>query len=627
AWVQMLSATPVVLWGGWPFFQRAWASLVNRHLNMFTLIGIGTAAAYLYSAIAVLFPQLLPHSAMHSGIPALYFEAAAVIVTLVLLGQVLELRARKKTGGAIKALLELSPTTARLVLPESGDEDIEISRVKPGDKLLIRPGEKIPVDGVVTEGNSSVDESMITGEFIPVEKTKGASVIGGTVNGTGSLTMQAQRVGSDTVLAHIVKMVADAQRSRAPIQKLADQVSGFFVPAVVLIAVATFFCWLYLGPEPRLSNAIVNAVAVLIIACPCALGLATPMSIMVGMGKGAGSGVLVKDAESLETMEKVTVLLVDKTGTLTQGKPKVQTVVSAPDMTQGELLRLAASLERLSEHPLASAVVNAAQERDLELREVTDFQSHTGKGVSGKIAGKTVVVGKRALLQELGVQMRQLSADVFAKKESQIVGQAQTVLYVGIGINVAGMIGIADSVRQTTPEALALLKAEGIKLVMLTGDSRNTASAVAHQLGIEQFEAEVTPEKKLEAVQRFQDKGEVVAMAGDGVNDAPALAKANVGIAMGTGTDVAIESSDITLVKGDLRGIVRAIRLSKATMRNIRQNLFFAFIYNALGVPIAAGILYPFFGILLSPMIAAAAMSISSVSVIANSLRLRNIKI
>jgi P-type Cu+ transporter len=631
-WLQLLLATPVVLWGGWPFFERAYRSVVNRSLNMFTLIGLGTAAAYIYSLVAVLAPELFPQTARHHGeFPGVYFEAAAVIVTLVLLGQVLELRARKMTGSAIRALMQLAPQTARRIREDGSEEDVTLDLVHPGDKLLIRPGEKVPVDGSVLEGSSSVDESMISGEPLPVTKETGARVIGGTVNGTGSLTMRAERVGKDTLLAQIVKMVSEAQRSRAPIQKLADKVSGYFVPAVIAIAILTFFAWFQFGPEPHLSNALVNAVAVLIIACPCALGLATPMAIMVGTGKGASAGVLIKNAEALEALEKVSVLAVDKTGTLTEGKPSVVEVVNAPDFTQDEVLRVAASLERLSEHPLASAIVRAAEERGIALDSITDFQSYTGKGISGKVGAmqeaRLVVIGKKSLAQELGVDARQFSAAIFSTRENEMAAKAQSILYVTVGDEVAGMIGVADPIKPAAAETVKQLKQEGLKVLMLTGDNKSTAAAVGRQLGIDSFEAELMPQRKLEVIGELQSKGEKVAMAGDGINDAPALAKADVGIAMGTGTDVAMQSAAVTLIRGDLRGVVRARKLSQATMRNIRQNLFFAFIYNALGVPIAAGILYPVFGLVLSPMLAAAAMSFSSVSVIANSLRLRNLEL
>jgi P-type Cu+ transporter len=622
-WVQLVLSTPVVLWGGKPFFERGWTSVLNRSLNMFSLITLGTGAAYLYSLVVLLAPSLVPHAAGHG----LYFEAAAVIVTLVLLGQMLELRARKQTGSALRALMGLSPKTALRLNPDGSEEEIGLEKVQVGDRLRVRPGEKVPVDGTILEGASTVDESMITGESMPVDKAAGERVIGGTLNGTGSLTLQAERVGSETLLSQMVKMVAEAQRSRAPIQKLADKVSAIFVPAVIAIAVFTFIAWWVWGPEPKLAHGLVNAVAVLIIACPCALGLATPMAIMVGTGKGAGAGVLVKNAEALEAMEKITTLVVDKTGTLTEGRPRVVSVVSAPDINESELLRIAASLERHSEHPLGRAVVEAAQERAIKLDEVEGFQSLTAQGVSGKIHGKIAMVGKKAMFQGSAGIVRQFSSTIFGQKENELISTGKTVLYVGYGASAAGMIGIADTVKSTTPEALKQLRDVGMEVVMLTGDSQTTAASVARNLGIDRFEAEVLPERKVEVIQRLQKQGKIVAMAGDGVNDAPALAQANVGIAMGTGTDVAMESAAVTLVKGDLRGIVRARKLGVATMRNIRQNLFFAFIYNALGVPVAAGILYPFFGLLLSPMIAAAAMSLSSVSVIGNSLRLRKMKL
>jgi P-type Cu+ transporter len=619
-WLQLLLATPVVLWGGWPFFERGWTSLKTRHLNMFTLIALGTAAAYLYSLVAVLAPGLFPQTVLgHAAGPALYFEAAAVITTLVLLGQVLELRARKQTSGAIRALLQLAPKTARRIAADGTEGDVPLAQVQIGDKLRVRPGEKVPTDGVVVEGASAVDESMLTGESMPVEKSVSAKVIGGTVNGTGVLVVRAERIGSATLLSQIVQMVADAQRSRAPIQRLADRVAGYFVPAVIAVSVATFIAWLFIGPEPRLAHALVNAVAVLIIACPCALGLATPMAIMVGTGRGASAGVLIKNAEALERLEKISTLVVDKTGTLTEGKPGVVSVVSAPGFDENDVLRIAASVERNSEHPLASAIVRAAQERGLQLEPAQDFRSTTGQGVTGRVAGRQVVVGRRSLLGSPG----EITSGSLAAKEAEAVHQAQTVVYVAIDNKDAGFIAIADPIKKSTPEALAQFRERGLRVVMLTGDSQATAQAIASQLGITEFEAEVLPERKLAVIKEHQQRGERVAMAGDGVNDAPALAQADVGIAMGTGTDVAMHSAGVTLVKGDLRGIVRAYALSAATMRNIRQNLFFAFIYNALGVPIAAGILYPFFGILLSPMIAAAAMSFSSVSVIGNSLRLR----
>jgi Cu+-exporting ATPase len=619
-WIELVLATPVVLWAGWPFFQRGWASVVNRSTNMFTLIAMGTGVAYLFSLGATAFPRVFPESFREMGgtVPV-YFEAAAAIVTLVLLGQVLELRARSRTGAAIRALLNLAPRTAR-VLRDSGEADIPLEQVKVGDRLRVRPGEKIPVDGVVLEGSSPVDESMITGESIPVEKLAGARVIGATVNATGSFVMRAERVGSETLLARIVQMVGEAQRSRAPIQKLADRVAAWFVPAVIAIAVVTFATWAFLGPAPRLAYALVNAVAVLIIACPCALGLATPMAIMVGTGRGAMAGVLVKNADVLESLEKVDTLVFDKTGTLTEGKPQVVKVVTADDFQENELLRLAASLERWSEHPLAGAVVKAAEERGIAPTEAHDFHYVPGKGVHGTVDHKSVVAGNAALLQEQGIAV--------VERLSRPVNDAgNTVIFVAIDGRLAGALAIADPIKASTPAALRELKAEGLRLVMLTGDNRGTAESIARQLGIDEFEAEILPGKKAEIVQFLQKAGRVVAMAGDGINDAPALAQANIGIAMGTGTDVAMESGGVTLVKGDLSGILRARRLSQATMRNIRQNLFFAFIYNSIGVPVAAGVLYPFFGILLSPILAAAAMSFSSVSVITNSLRLRGIRL
>ena len=620
-WIQFALATPVVLWGGWPFFQRGWVSVVNRSLNMFTLIALGTGTAYFYSVVAALAPGLFPDSfRTESGEVAVYFEAAAVIVTLVLLGQVLELRARSQTSSAIKALLGLAPKTARIVRDDGTEIDIPLEHVEPGDRLWVRPGEKIPVDGVVLDGNSSVDESMVTGESIPVEKIEGDHVTGGTVNGTGSFVMRAERVGSETLLAHIVRLVSEAQRSRAPIQRLADVVASYFVPAVVLVAVITFIVWALVGPEPRLAYALVSAVAVLIIACPCALGLATPMSIMVGTGRGATAGVLIKNAEALEVLEKVDTLVVDKTGTLTEGKPKLTTVVALAGRTEGELLRLAASLERASEHPLASAIVAGAREKDLELTDVKDFRSLTGKGVTGTVDGHAVTLGNLKLLEELVIDPGALAGQAEGLRRD-----GQTVLFVAVNGRPAGLLGVADPIKQSTPEAIQMLHRDGVRIVMLTGDSRTTAEAVARKLGLDQVEAEVLPEQKSEVVKRLQAQGRVVAMAGDGINDAPALAQAQVGIAMGTGTDVAMETASVTLVKGDLRGIARARRLSRGTMRNIRQNLFFAFIYNSLGVPLAAGVLYPVFGLLLSPIIASAAMTFSSVSVITNALRLRKL--
>jgi Cu+-exporting ATPase len=619
-WVEWLLASPVVLWGGLPFFQRGWNSLLNRSLNMFTLIAIGTGTAYLYSLVAVFFPWIFPASFRGAGGEvALYFEAAAVIITLVLLGQVLELRARSRTGNAIRALLGLAPTTARLV-SDGEERDVPLEEVRPGDRLRVRPGEKIPVDGVLLEGTSAVDESMITGEPIPVEKTAGGKVTGATVNGTGSFVMRAERVGSETLLARIVRMVSEAQRSRAPIQRLADVVSGYFVPGVVLAAVLAFVVWSLVGPEPRLAYALVAAVSVLIIACPCALGLATPMSIMVGTGRGAHAGVLFRDAEALEVMERIDTLIVDKTGTLTEGKPRLAAVEAVDGLEGDELLRLAASLEQGSEHPLAEAIVTAARERGLALAEAADFASLPGKGVRGKVDGRQVALGNRELMKELAVPLAG-----WEERAEALRGKGQTAMFVSLDGRPAGIVGVADPIKPTTPEALELLRAEGIRIVMLTGDSRTTGEAVARSLGISEVEAEVLPEQKGEVVRRYQAQGRKVAMAGDGINDAPALASAEVGIAMGTGTDVAMESAGVTLVKGDLRGIARARRLSRGTMRNIRQNLFFAFFYNAIGVPIAAGALFPVFGLLLSPMIAAAAMSLSSVSVISNALRLRKV--
>jgi Cu+-exporting ATPase len=622
AWLELLLASPVVLWGGWPFFQRGWTSLVNRSTNMFTLIAMGTGVAYVYSLVATLAPGIFPPSFREmNGRPAVYFEAAAAIVTLVLLGQVLELRARSRTGAAIRALLDLAPKTAR-VLRGSAETDIPLDQVQVGDRLRVRPGEKIPVDGVVLEGSSSVDESMVTGESLPVEKHPEAKVIGATVNANGSFLMRAERVGNETMLAQIVRMVSQAQRSRAPIQKLADKVAGWFVPAVIAIAVLTFITWAIFGPEPRFAHAIVNAVAVLIIACPCALGLATPMAIMVGTGCGAHAGVLIKNAEALETMEKVDTLVVDKTGTLTVGKPRVISVVPTPGFSENELLKALGALEQGSEHPLASAVLKETKDRGLTLAGVREFRAYPGRGISGSVEDRVVVAGNEALLQETKIDARSLSATAEILR-----AKGQTAILIAVAGKPVGVVGIADRVKPSTPAALAELKREGIRIIMLTGDSRATAAAVARELGIEEFEAEILPNQKSEVVVRLQGEACVVAMAGDGINDAPALALADIGIAMGTGTDVAIESADITLVKGDLAGIVRARKLSRATMKNIRQNLFFAFIYNALGVPIAAGVLYPFFGLLLSPILAAAAMSFSSVSVITNSLRLRTVKL
>jgi Cu+-exporting ATPase len=617
-WIELLLATPVVLWGGWPFFQRGWASIVNRSTNMFTLIAMGTGVAYLFSLTATVFPGVFPALFRDmSGNPPVYFEAAAAIVTLVLMGQVLELRARSRTGAAIRALLDLSPKTAR-ILRDGTELDIPLDQVKPGDRLRVHPGEKIPVDGVVLEGTSTVDESMITGESMPVTKEPRSRVIGATVNATGSFVMRAEHVGSETLLARIVQMVSQAQRSRAPIQRLADRVAAWFVPAVVGIAVLTFIVWAFLGPEPRLAHALVNAVAVLIIACPCALGLATPMAIMVGTGRGARAGVLIKNAEALEIFEKVDTLVFDKTGTLTEGKPTVESVVAASGGNETELVRLAASLEQGSEHPLGSAIVAAAKENNILLTGVSDFQSQPGLGISGKVDGRAVSVGNEKFFQQ-----KSISFEALMQIAGNLRRNGQTVVFVAVDGRPAGLIGIADPIKPSTAQALRDLKAAGLRIVMLTGDSRGTAEAVARKLGIDDFEAEILPDKKSEAVRRLQQEGRTVAMAGDGINDAPALAQADVGIAMGTGTDVAMESAGVTLVKGDLAGIVRARKLSQATMRNIRQNLFFAFIYNLLGVPIAAGVLYPLFGLLLSPILAAGAMSFSSVSVITNSLRLR----
>ena len=621
-WIELAVATPVVLWGGWPFFERAVASVVNRHLNMFTLIGLGVTVAYAYSVFATLVPGFFPASFRDAmGHVGVYFEAAAAIVTLVLLGQVMELRARSRTGAAIRALLGLAPNTARRVEADGSERDVALALVQPGDTLRVRPGEKIPVDGVVLEGTSNVDESMVTGEPVPVEKRSGDRVIGATVNGKGSMLMRAERVGADTLLAQIVNMVAQAQRSRAPIQKLADTVSGWFVPAVIVVSILTFAIWAMVGPEPRLVYAIVNAVAVLIIACPCALGLATPMSVMVAAGKGATAGVLFRNAEAIEVLRTVDTLVVDKTGTLTVGKPALATVV-ASGIEENEMLRLAASVERASEHPLAAAIVAGAEARGITLAKTQHFESVTGKGVYGVVDGRRVALGNLALLDEMHVK----AGDLGTRAEA-LRGEGQTVMFVLVDGKAAGLVGVADPVKETTAAAIAELHDAGMRIVMLTGDSATTAQSVARKLGIDEVVAEVLPEQKAETVKRLQGEGRIVAMAGDGINDAPALAQANVGIAMGTGTDVAMESADVTLVKGDLRGILRARRLSQATMKNIRQNLFFAFVYNAVGVPIAAGVLYPLFGTLLSPMIAAAAMSFSSVSVIANALRLRNAKI
>ena len=623
-WVQLGLATPVVLWGGWPFFERGWRSLISMHLNMFTLIALGTGATYLFSLVAVLFPGLFP-AAFRTGDGGVqvYFEAAATITTLVLLGQVLELRARERTGGAIRALLDLSPKQARRIAEDGTEADVALEAIAPGDRLRVRPGEKIPVDGVVLRGTSAVDESMMTGEAMPVEKGPGDPLTGATVNGAGGFEMRAMRVGRDTLLYQIVDMVAEAQRSRAPIQRLADTVAGYFVPAMVGVAVLAFAAWAIFGPEPALAFAFVNAVAVLIIACPCALGLATPMSIMVGTGRGAASGVLIKNAEALEVLEKVDTLVVDKTGTLTEGKPRVGAAVPAPGTDEASLVRLAASLEKGSEHPLAAAIVGAAEARGLALADASDFRVTAGQGVTGTVEGRTVVLGNLRLLRGLGVDAADLGA--LGARAEGLRGEGQTVVFMAVDGALAGLLAIADPIKESTPEAIEMLRGEGVKLVMLTGDDPATAGAVARRLGIDTVIAEVSPEEKGAAVKRLQAEGRTVAMAGDGINDAPALAQAHVGIAMGTGTDVALESAGVTLVKGDLRGIVRARRLSRATMRNIRQNLFFAFAYNALGVPLAAGVLYPFFGILLSPIVAAAAMSLSSVSVIANALRVQRV--
>src|SRR6266576_231219 len=622
-WLQLLLATPVVLWGGWPFFQRGWTSIVNRSLNMFTLIAIGVGTAFVYSLAATLFPDAFPPSFRgHGGEVAVYFDAAAVITTLVLLGQVVELRARSKTSKAIKALLGLAPKTARLLRDDGTETDVPLERVQVGDRLRVRPGEKGPVDGIVLESTTSVDESMITGEPIPIEKTKGSRVTGGTVNGTGSFVMRAERVGSDTLLAQIVRMVAEAQRSRAPIQKLADVVAGYFVPAVVLVAMITFIVWAMFGPEPSMAYGLLNAVAVLIIACPCALGLATPMSIMVGTGRGATAGVLIKNAEALEVLEKIDTLVVDKTGTLTEGKPRLVGVTPVAGHDENELLRLVASVERASEHPLAAAIVKGAEERGLALTAPLDFASQTGRGVTGTVEGRRVAVGNSALFAALRIE-----PDGLPERAEALRQGAQGVMMIAVDGSAAGLVAVADPIKKNARGALAALRRGGIRIVMLTGDSRTTADAVARQLDIDEVFAEVLPDQKADAIKRLQDEGRFVAMAGDGINDAPALAQAQVGIAMGTGTDVAMESADVTLLKGDLRGIVRARALSRATMRNIKQNLFFAFVYNSLGVPIAAGILYPFFGLLLSPMIAAAAMSFSSVTVVPNALRLRSVSL
>ena len=622
-WVQFALGTPVVLWGGWPFFARGWQSLMTRHLNMFTLIAIGTGAAWGYSALAAIAPAIFPASFRgHLGQVAVYFEAAAVIVTLVLLGQVLELRARSQTGAAIRALLGLAPKTARRVNADGNETDVPLEHVQVGDRLRVRPGEKVPVDGVVVDGQSAVDESMLTGEPIPAAKVTGDRVTGATVNGTGALLIQAERVGSETLLAQIVQMVAEAQRSRAPIQGLADTVAGYFVPAVIAVAVLTFAVWAVVGPEPRMTYALINAVAVLIIACPCALGLATPMSIMVATGKAATVGVLFRNAEAIELLRDVDTIVVDKTGTLTEGKPRLVRVVAAAGFSEDDVLRLAATLERASEHPLAQAIDSGASERGITVERVKNFDSRTGRGVVGDVGGRHVGIGNRRLLTELGVDSAHFEVMADAMR-----AEAQTVMFVAVDGKLAGLVGVADPIKGSTPAAIKGLQAEGMRIVVLTGDNRATAEAVAKQLGLEDVRADVLPDQKAEVVKQLQAEGCVVAMAGDGVNDAPALAQAQVGIAMGTGTDVAMQSAGVTLVGGDLRGILRARQLSRATMRNIRENLFFAFVYNALGLPIAAGVLFPVIGVLLSPMIAAAAMSLSSVSVIGNALRLRRMEV
>ena len=622
-WLELALATPVVLWGAFPFFVRGWQSIVNRSLNMFTLIALGVTVAYGYSVVAALFPELFPTGFRDdSGNVGVYFEVAAAIVTLILLGQVLELRARSQTGAALRKLLGLAATSARRLRDDDVEEDVPLEAVRVGDRLRVRPGEKVPVDGVVLEGSSAVDESMVTGESIPVEKHMNDRVVGATLNGTGSLVIRAEKVGADTLLSRIVAMVADAQRSRAPIQKLADVVSAYFVPAVVAVAVATCVVWAAVGPEPRMAHALVNAVAVLIIACPCALGLATPLSIMVATGKGAAMGILFRNAEAIEVLQKVDVLVIDKTGTLTEGRPRLVTVVPAGGTGEPALLRAAGSLERGSEHPLAAAIVQGAEERGIALVDAREFRSITGKGVTGTMDGGEVALGNRALMSDLGVDVGAL-----VEKAEALRAEGQTVMFIAIGRMLTGLVGVADPVKESTPEAIRILHGEGIHIVMLTGDSKTTAQAVARRLDIHDVIAEVLPDQKVEVVKRLQAEGRVVAMAGDGINDAPALAQAQVGIAMGTGTDVAMESAAVTLVKGDLRGIVRARRLSRATMVNIKQNLFFAFAYNATGMPVAAGVLYPFFGLLLSPIIAAAAMSFSSVSVIGNALRLRRVRL
>ncbi len=623
AWIELGLASPVVLWAARPFFERMWMSVKNRSLNMFTLIGLGVGVAYLFSVVATLAPGLFPPDfRAHDGSVGVYFEAAAAIVALVLLGQVMELRARGRTGAAIRALLGLAPKTARRLRGDGVEEDVPLDAIHVGDRLRVRPGEKVPTDGVVIEGKSAVDEAMLTGESLPVEKGPGARLIGATVNGTGSLVVRAERVGADTMLAQIVRLVSEAQRSRAPIQKLADRVSGFFVPTVIALAIATFGVWALLGPQPRLAHALVNAVAVLIIACPCALGLATPMSIMVATGKAASAGVLFKNAGAIEILRKVDTLVVDKTGTLTEGKPKLVSVIPVDGVSETDLLRVAAALERGSEHPLAAAIVNGARDRGVAVAASTDFQSTTGKGVAGHVDGRAIALGNRQFADDLAVDVSAL-----APRAESLRAEGQTVVFVAVDGKLWGILGVTDPVKETTANAIRALRAEGVRVVMLTGDSRATAEAVARALGIDDVIAEVLPAEKAAEVKRLQQAGRVVAMAGDGINDAPALVQAEIGIAMGTGTDVAMESADVTLLKGDLRGIVRARALSRATMSNIKQNLFFAFVYNGLGVPLAAGVLYPHFGLLLSPMIAAAAMSFSSVSVIGNALRLRTVRI
>lgn len=626
-WIEFMLATPVVLWGGWPFFIRAGQSVKTGHLNMFTLIGMGVSIAWLYSVVALLFPTIFPPAMQHNGgVVAVYFEAAAVITSLVLLGQVLELKARSNTNTAIRSLLELAPKTARRIDEKGNETDVPLEHIQSGDTLRVRPGEKIPVDSIVVEGESTIDESMMTGESIPVVKHSGDHVVGATVNTTGSLLIRAENVGADTLLAQIVNMVSEAQRSRAPIQKLADVVAGYFVPIVISVAIITFIVWFFFGPSPALAYAIINAVAVLIIACPCALGLATPMSIMVGIGKGASVGVLIKNAESLEIIEQVDTLVVDKTGTLTEGKPRLSVIYHVDNNLKNQddnmILKAIASLEQASEHPLAEAIVTVAKERGLTLQKVNDFESLTGRGVVGNVNGQQVAIGNQKLCEELGISVGKLS-----QQANQLRKEGQTVMFVVLSNKATGLISVADPIKKTTPEAIKALHKEGVTVVMLTGDNQKTAEAVAHQLNIDRVEADVLPNQKAEIIKQLQDDGHIVAMAGDGINDAPALAQAHVGIAMGTGADVAMESAGVTLLKGDLQGIVRARLLSRAVMKNIRQNLFFAFIYNSLGVPIAAGVLYPFFGLLLSPMIAAMAMSFSSVSVIANALRLRKTKL